>query len=87
MLRIGLGAAALLFASAAQAQSADEFRVVAGNDAGLTLVSTLASGPKSARKLTQLIVRQERSPSGADAYSVAVTVDCGAGSLALGLPD
>lgn len=82
---VALAAMAALLPVAAHAQQEDaEFRILGEQDAGLTMVSTVVTGPQGARTLTEVIVRKERSPSGADAYAVAVIVDCGARTLRLG---
>ena len=92
MLRTGLGALALMFATGAgaaqdtragAAQDNVEFRVIGSHDGGIAMVSP-ASGPQTARRLTEVIILQQRAPGGGDAYSADFKIDCGKGALAFG---
>jgi len=84
MLKTGLSAVALLFATGAQAQKADEFRLIGSSDDVVVLASTLVTGPKTERRMTEILVRRERSDTGADSYVIEAIMDCVAGTLAVG---
>ncbi|MCW3848680.1 hypothetical protein OF829_15700 [Sphingomonas sp. LB-2] len=84
MLKTVLTAAALLAATGAHAQRADEFRVVGASDNAAVMASTLITGPRNERRMVELLVPYERSDTGADAYHIESVMDCTAGTLAIG---
>ena len=87
MLKPALIAAALIAATGAHAQKADEYRAIASSDEAVIMASTVVTGPQNARRLTEALVRRSQSDNGADAYLLNVTLDCGAGTLTIGKVD
>jgi len=79
-----LTAAVLLAAPSAHAQKADEFRLIGSSDDATVMAGTLVKGPKNDRRTTEVLVRRERSNTGADAYVIEAIANCDAGTLAIG---
>jgi hypothetical protein len=84
MLKTILTAAALLAATGAHAQRADEFRVIATSDSAAVMASTLVTGPRNDRRTIELLIPFDRTDTGADAYHIESIIDCTAGTLAIG---